>query len=308
MTGQEAVAKDFKAIAFSQAETMNGQAAQIRELIRDVQKAQGEAESARILAGKYAAKAGEPADEQSIREAAEWDTYWRTRLERENHAHDMFHQEIIFNVMINFLQDRVQKGLTGDGIVDFLAGAADCPQFHELLRAGQHGLSQMSNTDRHHRGVRPGGGVGNAARFVAYWSHWRGANENEQDTMVERLAAETVRRALCAEDRYVLTAVAACMGNLEEAAAVADLSFNVFKGRVRAARRNFLVLWHEMETPRLPARSTPVLRQETRRPPCGTRGGYEAHRYRKEQACDPCLAASSSYSAGRRAARKVSAA
>jgi hypothetical protein len=110
------VARDFEAIALSQAETMNEQAAHIRKLIQDVNKAKGEAESARILAGKYAAKAGEPADEQSIREAAEWDTYWRTRLERENHAHDLFHQEIICNVMINVLQKRESVGLTGEEV------------------------------------------------------------------------------------------------------------------------------------------------------------------------------------------------
>lgn len=111
MTRQESVAKDFEAIAISQAETMNGQAEQIRELIRDVHKAQGEAESARILAGKYASKAGEPADEQSIREAAEWDTYWRTRLEREHHALEMFQDEIIRNVLINYLDKHVGTGL-----------------------------------------------------------------------------------------------------------------------------------------------------------------------------------------------------
>lgn len=116
MTRQESVPKDFKAIALSQADILNEQAERIRGLIQDVHKAQGEAESAHILAGKYAAKAGEPADEQSIREAAAQDAYWRTRLEREHHALEMFHDEIIRNVVINYLDKHVGTGLTPEQV------------------------------------------------------------------------------------------------------------------------------------------------------------------------------------------------
>lgn len=106
------MARDFEAIALSQAESMNEQAARIRELIAEVNKAKGEAESARILAGKYAARTGEPADERSIREATEWEIYWRTRLEREHYALEMFQGEIIRNVVINYLDKHVGAGLT----------------------------------------------------------------------------------------------------------------------------------------------------------------------------------------------------
>lgn len=110
------MARDFEAIALSQAETLNGQAEQIRELIQERNAAKGEAESAQILASKYAAQAGVPADEESVRVAAEWDTYWRTRLEREHHALEMFQDEIIRNVLINFLQQYEDRGLTPEQV------------------------------------------------------------------------------------------------------------------------------------------------------------------------------------------------
>ena len=108
--------KDFQAIAISQAETLNKQAADIQRLIRDVATAKDEAYAALALAGKYAQQAGVAANEESVRLAAADDAYWRGRLEREHHALEMFHDEIIRNVLINFLQQHKDDGLTGDQV------------------------------------------------------------------------------------------------------------------------------------------------------------------------------------------------
>jgi hypothetical protein len=136
------VARDFEQISLSQAETLNEQAARIRELIQQVNAAKGEAESARILAGKYAAQAGVPADEESVRVAAEWDAYWHTRLEREHHALEMFQDEIIRNVKINYLQ-RITPGSGGVltrervlKVVDYIEKVNDaCRRYAESVKS-----------------------------------------------------------------------------------------------------------------------------------------------------------------------------
>lgn len=135
--------KDYQAIALSQAQTLNEQAAHIQELIRKVNAAKDDAHTARALAGKYALKAGAPSDEESVRLAAAEDAYVRIRLEIEHHALEMFHDEIIRNVMINYLQKFENAGLTADQVqhvIKHIKAANDgcrryaekAPKYHEM--------------------------------------------------------------------------------------------------------------------------------------------------------------------------------
>ncbi len=136
--------KDFESIALSQAKTLNEQAARIQELIREVNTVKGDAHSARALAGKYALKAGMPADEESVRLAAVEDAFVRARLETEHHALEMFQDEIIRNVMINYLQKFEDAGLTAEQVqhvIKHIKAAHDgcrryaekAPKYHEMV-------------------------------------------------------------------------------------------------------------------------------------------------------------------------------
>lgn len=190
-----------------------------------------------------------------------------------------------------------------DGIVDALVESVGCPPFHRLLQAGQIGIQDLRDDHRHHHG-RTGNGFGTAARFAALWTPWVRGDHSAgcpQDAVVERLAAEQVRQSLADEDRYVLTAVAACRGDLHAAHAVAGGgSFSRFTGRVRDARNAYLAAWFDHETPPTRGRKKPVLRRDRNRPPCGSPGGYNAHRYRREQPCDDCREAIDAYNRGER--------
>lgn len=140
--------KDYQEIALRQADTLNEQAARIRKLIREVEAAEEEARSARVMAGKYAEAAGVPVDEESIRLAAAEDTYWRGRLEREHHALAMFQDEIIRNVMINWLEVHEEHGLTADQVrrvIDHIkATNAGCSRYAEQGRKLHEALGQTT--------------------------------------------------------------------------------------------------------------------------------------------------------------------
>jgi hypothetical protein len=73
---------------------------------------------------------------------------------------------------------------------------------------------------------------------------------------------------------------------------------------VSKARREFLTLWHEHETPRY-ANGKQLIRRDAAPIPCGSRAAYSRHLRRKER-CEICKAASTEYMRVRRAALRAS--
>lgn len=190
-----------------------------------------------------------------------------------------------------------------DGIVDLLCDGQDHPTYRDLLRAGDQGIDRMVAGDKHHYGWARNHGIGTAPRFNAYWMPWvarRGDTSGPQDRVVERVAVEEVRASLSPLNQRVLDALAACMGDLDAAAVVADLKSRKLRSQVLIARAAFLALWHEGETPRVQQRGVGVLRRKSKRV-CGTAGGYTLHLERKQQPCDACRAANTAVAAARRA-------
>lgn len=170
-----------------------------------------------------------------------------------------------------------------DGIVEQLLAADNHPTELDLINAGCNAIRDSALNWRRHHGVRS-----NGDRFAAYWDVRTTAPVIER--MLDDLAARQVAAALPRRHADVLLAVAAA-GSLQGYADAHNLHQATASSRLQTARRAFCDLWFDEETP-------PAQRGHRRaRQPIehGTRNGYQAHRRRKEQACQDCRAAAQDY-------------
>lgn len=145
---------------------------------------------------------------------------------------------------VGYHHDRHQAAY--DGIVVALLSATERPTPEDLVRAGSTVISSWAATEKHHHGVTEEGEK--APRFATYWASQVmpiGAPEN---STVERVALWQIWSHLTDSDRRALLLLATT-GTYEEASAAAGVSAKVFRLRVYRARKAFLALWHEHETP-----------------------------------------------------------
>lgn len=110
--------------------------------------------------------------------------------------------------------------------------AADTyPTGSDLIRAGSDAISSESGRHRHHHGLD---GHGEAPRFAKYWM--TSTAPSPEESVVDRFALWQILPALTETERRSVYAVAAGMDPPS-------------RGRLSCARRRFLELWHEGETP-----------------------------------------------------------
>lgn len=89
-------------------------------------------------------------------------------------------------------------------------------------------------------------------RFVQFWGPRVVASH--EDRIVERLAAQQVMTRVTGAPREAVLALAAC-DDYPAAAEALGISYTALTVRLSTARRQFLGLWHEGETPHRPRRT-----------------------------------------------------
>lgn len=188
-------------------------------------------------------------------------------------------------------------------IATALYEAEHWPRRSSLIQAGWTAIYQEVRDSRRHSGYRDrefDSGVGSAPMFARYWyadaAPWA-------DGIIDRIAAQQVHAGLPERDRAMLDALAV-HGDLRTAAVALDIPDSSYRTYVSQARRRWLALWHDWETPRPPRIVRPHYRyDETELKPCGTRAAYARHLRRGEHADDACSQAATEYERARRTGR-----
>lgn len=116
----------------------------------------------------------------------------------------------------------------------------------DLISAGQDAIAAHVDSEQRHRGYDRETGAG-MPRWAAYWHGQRPVREPEAG-LVERMALWQVWPELTPAQREALLALAAC-GTRDAAAESLGISPRTLAHQLDAARRRFLALWHEHETP-----------------------------------------------------------
>jgi hypothetical protein len=161
-------------------------------------------------------------------------------------------------------------------IIEHVYTATAPPERNQLIRLGRRAIVQYLNDEARHRGIphraedrgitvarKPddrsaASGISSErhvwetncpVNFGRYW-HWQTKPAPSSETrVVERTALAQIWPRLTEAEQRALSALAAADGDLNAAAAALGISPSGYRTRVSKARRRFLRLWHEHETP-----------------------------------------------------------
>lgn len=179
------------------------------------------------------------------------------------------------------------------GAVECLYAAEHWIPRHALISAGQRAVLDMVNADLRHHGLHRGE---RRAVFESYWVDWLHGTVSHETGVVDRVALWQVFGQLPPRQREALLALAA-HDDYERAADAIGMSRSLLQVTLSNARRRFLALWLEGETPA--KRRYHYNRRPTSKPggvkPCGTYPAYHRHRMHKEVPCEPCRQAYREY-------------
>lgn len=183
------------------------------------------------------------------------------------------------------------------GVVEALYTAEHWVPHYELVSAGQRAIWRTLEDNTRHHGRRPDRAAETRDSFEAYWADWvHLLAPSHESRVVERVALYQVFAQLSPRQREALLALAA-HDDYAAAAAAAGMSRSLFTVTLSNARRRFLALWLEGETPA--KRREHYNRRPTSKPggvmPCGTYAAYHRHRMHREVPCDPCKQAYREY-------------
>jgi hypothetical protein len=132
-------------------------------------------------------------------------------------------------------------------IVEHLYTTARRPGAGWLLRTAHFALGKLVYDERRHRG-KVCDQRQNRARFFCYWDWAARTTPSPEPPVVERAALAQIWAALRPIDRATFEALAQ-YGDHAAAAAALGLRPNAYANRLALARRRFLRLWHQGETP-----------------------------------------------------------
>lgn len=175
-------------------------------------------------------------------------------------------------------------------VTEHLLTADERPEAHDLARTGKGAIMGLLRDHCHHYGYADRdltAGMGSAPRFAAYWAE---PPRTPMDEMVcERIALSQVLAALPARRQEILHVLAAAGDHPAAADALGITRQSLGTGAARA-RRSFLALWHEGETPRHVRWTSrrPNMPQRLPEAPCGTDAAYRRHLRRREVPDDVC--------------------
>ncbi|SHJ48807.1 hypothetical protein SAMN05421803_106221 [Nocardiopsis flavescens] len=147
--------------------------------------------------------------------------------------------------------DPVHRAETAwEAIVEHLQLAHERPEETELIAVGWKAMKAQHYQDLKVRGL---GGKDKALltrAFVRYWTSASAPAHSHEEQIVDRLALAQIWTALKPAHREVLTALAE-HGDRRRAERSLNMDPVAFKRVLGRARRAFLSLWHEGETPSL---------------------------------------------------------
>jgi hypothetical protein len=146
--------------------------------------------------------------------------------------------------------DRIE--IAWSAIVEHLYASVEPPTRRELLHAGMSAISRHFKAEDRHRGIpqdrsRYDFGV----NFERYWETFGCPTPSPENQIVEHIALEQIWSALTPTVRSTFTALAA-WDDYELAAKSVDRTRDQFNSQISYARRLFLRLWHDGETPSRP--------------------------------------------------------
>lgn len=183
------------------------------------------------------------------------------------------------------------------GVVEALYAAEHWPPHYQLVAAGQRAIWRTLEDNARHYGRRPDRAAESRRSFQAYWVDWLWLHSpSPENGVLERTALYQVFAQLPPRQQEALLALAA-HDDYATAAEAAGMSLSLLRVTLSNARRRFLALWLEGETPA--KRREHYNRRPTSKPngvmPCGTYAAYTRHRTHKEVPCDPCKQAYREY-------------
>jgi hypothetical protein len=145
-----------------------------------------------------------------------------------------------------------RKEVAWAAMSEHLYACDEPPTVGELINAAWEAIAKHIGSHRQflgHNTDDPDGGIRPA--FDRYWRHVAGPASGPEERIIERIALAQIWPHLRPVHREALAALAA-HGDYAQAAEAMGESYVTFKSQVSRARREFLALWHEGETPSRP--------------------------------------------------------
>jgi hypothetical protein len=136
-------------------------------------------------------------------------------------------------------------------IAEHLYVVEEPPTAGELVRAGWLAIREHAEAHRQFLGRAHDGPAGPGQNFERYWRHVAAPDDGPEDRLIERLTLGQIWPCLRPVHRDALTALAV-HDDYRRAAESLGLSYRTFVSRISTARREFLALWHDGETPSRP--------------------------------------------------------
>lgn len=135
--------------------------------------------------------------------------------------------------------------------VELLCTSTEPPTRHDLIRAAWDSADHETRRTAEHRGVGRSRGDGSRSdgATVRFWAYWNHTTPSPEAAIIERTALAQIWPRLTPGQQAALQALAA-HDDYDLAAAALGMSRMTFYQAVHKARRRFLALWLEGETPR----------------------------------------------------------
>lgn len=136
-------------------------------------------------------------------------------------------------------------------IAETLCEAPARPDSGSLILTGMGAVRDVVRVHLATRGYDqrdPYGGQGSAPKWAQYWAMHRHPTGSPENAIVDLLALTQIWAALTPVNRRALQALAD-MGDPHTAAAHLEMTHGSYTQRLVRARKQFLELWHEHETP-----------------------------------------------------------
>lgn len=146
-------------------------------------------------------------------------------------------------------QDRYETAWSA--IAEHLYASPDDASERELKTVGCNAVNRLAQDHGRHWGLdrnNPAAGFEAARGFLRFWELFRRGSHSPEDGVVERVAFHQIWPRLSDTHQLVLTAMAVHADNVAAAEAVGK-TYGTFNTHLKNARREFLTLWHEGETP-----------------------------------------------------------
>ena len=146
-----------------------------------------------------------------------------------------------------------RRDLAWFAIVESLLTTTEPPEFWSLVDVGRDAITAHVERDGRYRGVylaRSNVAMGTAMpRFWRYWTSASQPAQSPEEAVVEITALAQIWPRLTKPHQAVLAALAT-YDDYEQAAASMDKPYHSFVCTLSLARKQFLRLWHQHETPR----------------------------------------------------------